>query len=209
MADSSKFPDDWLFKHRWGKGKKDAATTLPNGAKITFLTVGGRTSCIAPSIQIKTGPVAADVSVKAEDDSSELEEAKPALKKRKVASNKDVKVKVDEDEDEESEEKMPAPKKRRVNTKQKIKVKTDEDEASESEETMPTPKNRKISTKDIIRDGTDTVAKGKPAVKARASLGEPRKLTKTNKREASAFTATNDVVEEQINKRRSGRLSKG
>lgn len=43
LADSSKFPDTWLFHHRWGKGKKDAPTTLPSGEKITFLTVGGRT----------------------------------------------------------------------------------------------------------------------------------------------------------------------
>jgi formamidopyrimidine-DNA glycosylase len=51
LSDSSKFPEEWLFKHRWGKGKKDAATTLPNGEKITFLTVGGRTSCVVPSVQ--------------------------------------------------------------------------------------------------------------------------------------------------------------
>jgi formamidopyrimidine-DNA glycosylase len=61
LADSSKFPEEWLFKHRWGKGKKDSVSTLPNGAKITFLTVGGRTSCVVPSVQKKTGAVAGDV----------------------------------------------------------------------------------------------------------------------------------------------------
>ncbi|CAD6447532.1 d49ea943-a443-46f6-ba69-592474275899 [Sclerotinia trifoliorum] len=61
LADSSKFPDDWMFKHRWGKGKKDGPTALPNGEKITFLTVGGRTSCVVPSVQKKTGPVAGDI----------------------------------------------------------------------------------------------------------------------------------------------------
>jgi len=61
LADSSKFPEEWLFKHRWGKGKKDSVTALPNGAKITFLTVGGRTSCVVPSVQKKTGAVAGDV----------------------------------------------------------------------------------------------------------------------------------------------------
>lgn len=55
LGDSDKFPADWLFNHRWGKGKKDAATTLPTGEKITFITVGGRTSCIVPSLQKKTG----------------------------------------------------------------------------------------------------------------------------------------------------------
>lgn len=53
LADSEKFPKDWLFKYRWGKGKKDAITCLPNGAEISFITVGGRTSCIVPSIQKK------------------------------------------------------------------------------------------------------------------------------------------------------------
>ena len=70
LADSSKFPEEWLFKHRWGKGKKDSASELPNGAKIVFLTVGGRTSCVVPSMQKKTGPVAKDI-----DDA--VDEAKP------------------------------------------------------------------------------------------------------------------------------------
>ncbi|KAI9736502.1 MAG: hypothetical protein M1818_006012 [Claussenomyces sp. TS43310] len=67
LADSSQFPDEWLFKHRWGKGKKDSPTTLPNGAKITFITVGGRTSCVVPSVQRKTGAVAGDVKGDIED----------------------------------------------------------------------------------------------------------------------------------------------
>ena len=61
LADSEKFPEEWLFKHRWGKGKKDAPKTLPNGEKITFLTVGGRTSCVVLSVQKKSGPVAGDL----------------------------------------------------------------------------------------------------------------------------------------------------
>ena len=61
LGDSSKFPEEWLFNHRWGKGKKDARTTLPNGAKITHITVGGRTSCVVPSVQKKTGLTAGDL----------------------------------------------------------------------------------------------------------------------------------------------------
>ncbi|MCJ1387549.1 hypothetical protein MMC18_000392 [Xylographa bjoerkii] len=61
QADSSKFPEEWLFKHRWGKGKKDSKNQLPNGAKIVFMTVGGRTSAVVPSVQKKTGKVAGDV----------------------------------------------------------------------------------------------------------------------------------------------------
>ena len=66
LADSDKFPEDWLFKYRWSKGKKNASPTLPNGDKITFLTVGGRTSAVVPSVQKKTGPVMKDV--KTEED---------------------------------------------------------------------------------------------------------------------------------------------
>ncbi|KAG4417292.1 hypothetical protein IFR04_009582 [Cadophora malorum] len=122
LADSSKFPDDWLFKHRWGKGKKDAATTLPNGAKLTFLTVGGRTSCVVPSVQKKTGPVAADVNGKADDmeDTKKAGKAK-ASKKRKAV----IKEEEDEVEDEDDEETVTPAKKKRAPTIKK-EVKTEE-----------------------------------------------------------------------------------
>jgi formamidopyrimidine-DNA glycosylase len=103
LADSEKFPDDWLFKHRWGKGKKDKVMEMPNGAKITFLTVGGRTSCVVPSVQKKTGAAAGDADAKGasgkggakkraapvepeseEDDAAEEEDPKPKSKKRKA-----------------------------------------------------------------------------------------------------------------------------
>lgn len=53
LADSDLFPEDWLFKHRWGKGKKNHPGVLPNGEKISFITVGGRTSAFVPSVQEK------------------------------------------------------------------------------------------------------------------------------------------------------------
>jgi formamidopyrimidine-DNA glycosylase len=75
LGDSSKFPEEWLFNHRWNKGKKDAVTTLPNGAKIIHLTVGGRTSCVVPSVQKKTGAVAGDLK---ENGSENLNVEKPS-----------------------------------------------------------------------------------------------------------------------------------
>jgi len=48
LADSSKYPADWLMKHRWGKGKK-GGDRLPNGERIVHLKVGGRTSAVVPS----------------------------------------------------------------------------------------------------------------------------------------------------------------
>ncbi len=60
LGDSDEFPEHWLFNHRWGKGSKGASSKLPNGEKLSFITVGGRTSCFAPAIQKKTGRVAAN-----------------------------------------------------------------------------------------------------------------------------------------------------
>lgn len=48
-ADSAKFPSTWLFHSRWGKGKGPAKTS--DGKAITFVTVGGRTSAVVPSVQ--------------------------------------------------------------------------------------------------------------------------------------------------------------
>lgn len=45
------FPADWLMLHRWGKGRK-AAQTLPSGHTVEHITVGGRTSCYVPELQI-------------------------------------------------------------------------------------------------------------------------------------------------------------
>ena len=59
LADQERFPKDWLMKYRWGKGKE--GNQLPTGEKITFLTVGGRTSAVVPSRQKKTGAVLRDV----------------------------------------------------------------------------------------------------------------------------------------------------
>lgn len=84
LADTSQFPDDWLMKHRWNKGKKDM-NRLPNGEKIMHITVGGRTSAVVPSVQKKTGAVAADVDGNDEED-GDMEE-KPTKAKAKKAVN--------------------------------------------------------------------------------------------------------------------------
>eukprot|EP00980_Cylindrotheca_fusiformis_P016688 scaffold5024_cov136-Cylindrotheca_fusiformis.AAC.17 len=48
LVEGIDFPQDWLFHYRWNKKKttKDAM-----GQTITFITSGGRTTAIAPSIQ--------------------------------------------------------------------------------------------------------------------------------------------------------------
>lgn len=89
LADSEKFPEDWLFKHRWGKGKKNQPAVLPSGDKITFLTVGGRTSAVVPSVQKKTGPVAKE----ADDESANGANKR----KRTVAPKQESDLEVEED----------------------------------------------------------------------------------------------------------------
>ncbi|KAI0307479.1 DNA glycosylase/AP lyase [Multifurca ochricompacta] len=57
-ADDSKFPDDWLFKHRWGKGKTPKRDNNPilrlsdgRPATIKWVTLGGRTSAYVAELQ--------------------------------------------------------------------------------------------------------------------------------------------------------------
>ncbi|KAI8089240.1 AtMMH-1 [Halteromyces radiatus] len=50
-ADESLLPANWLMTYRWNKGKGKGAGVLPNGHKLDFITVGGRTSAYAPSLQ--------------------------------------------------------------------------------------------------------------------------------------------------------------
>ena len=117
LADSAQFPETWLMKYRWDKGKKDS-NVLPNGEKIVHLKVGGRTSAIVPSVQKKTAAVAGDI------DSADVSEAeKPAKgRKRKVKSE-------EEDDDEEEPEKKPATKKTAAKGRGKAKAaKIEEDE---------------------------------------------------------------------------------
>jgi formamidopyrimidine-DNA glycosylase len=89
LADSDQFPDDWLFNHRWGKGKK-TASALPNGEKLAFITVGGRTSCYAPSLQKKTGLVAPGIKEEPLDNGdSEEKPKKSRAKKPKVQESEE------------------------------------------------------------------------------------------------------------------------
>jgi formamidopyrimidine-DNA glycosylase len=160
LADSSRFPENWLMKYRWDKGKKDA-NVLPNGAKIVHLQVGGRTSAVVPSVQKKTAAVAGDVE--SEDDDAEATSKTTKGQKRKA--------KVEPEDDGEEEEQKPAKRGRAAktesvkpasNTKQAEKkgrgkkVKTEdlseedeEDEEAEDEE----PRSKAPANKSTIKKG--------------------------------------------------------
>lgn len=107
LAESDRFPKDWLMKHRWGKGKKDGGK-LPTGEKIIFLKVGGRTSAVVPSVQKKTGAVAGDLS--GSGVGSDEDEA-PKLKAKKTGRRGSKAINYEE-EDDESKEKLPVSTKR-------------------------------------------------------------------------------------------------
>ncbi|CAN0261735.1 unnamed protein product, partial [Ectocarpus sp. 8 AP-2014] len=53
-ADYTSFPKEWLFHHRWGKGKKSQGVPrVSSGHPIVFDVVGGRTTAIVPAVQKK------------------------------------------------------------------------------------------------------------------------------------------------------------
>ncbi|EAW10625.1 putative formamidopyrimidine-DNA glycosylase [Aspergillus clavatus NRRL 1] len=106
LADSEQFPKDWLFKYRWGKGKKNHTSVLPNGEKIIFLTVGGRTSAVVPSVQKKTGPVAKDIS---EED---IDVPKSETKRKRATA-------VEKEEEVDGVEEKPKPKKQGLSRRSK------------------------------------------------------------------------------------------
>jgi formamidopyrimidine-DNA glycosylase len=124
------------MKHRWVKGKKDAAK-LPNGDRIIFLTVGGRTSAVVPSVQKKTGEVAGDVPKDAGKSESNGSEAKGKAKKsikpevsEKVNVKKEASEKVNGKPSKKNQRKeadTEEPEMTQKNKKQKI-VKEEEEE---------------------------------------------------------------------------------
>lgn len=87
---------------------------MPNGDKITFVTVGGRTSAVVPAVQKKTGAVAKEID---EDDT-------PAISKRKRAVKQ---------EDGSDIEEKPEPKRVESKKKRKSAVKEEEEEEAKKE----------------------------------------------------------------------------
>ncbi|KAK2733414.1 hypothetical protein FQN55_003374 [Onygenales sp. PD_40] len=145
LGNSDQFPDDWLFNHRWSKGKKNHPQTLPNGDKIVFVTVGGRTSAVVPAVQKKTGPVAGDVGD---------EEAGEKTPKKRGRAKKEIK------DEESGEEDEPAAPKRATTKKAKAepKVKDEQDETPKAKGTK-----RKAEAKPAKKEVKSETPAGKRA----------------------------------------------
>jgi formamidopyrimidine-DNA glycosylase len=206
LADSTKFPGDWLMKYRWDKGKKGGETNiLPNGDKIVHLKVGGRTSAIVPRVQkkMKNGQVAGE---EGEDDEEAEDDGGEGMR---VSANQD-----DDDTSGKKKKKTakPEPKKQKstaTTKKRNIKPETEE----EDDEDLPTPKAKR--TRKSTTTTTATTAKDlktKPKAPAKTTTQAKAKVTKQNHK-AEDVAKKEDVAEKTMEekedgtRRRSGRLS--
>lgn len=196
-ADSDLFPEDWLMKHRWGKGKKDA-NILPNGEKITFLKVGGRTSAIVASRQKKTSAVAGDVSDSVDDD-GEDEEVKP-----KTNNKRKMKAVKDEDEGESEVTLTSRPKRARKQTKAQVTEKSEIESESLPTKLKPKPKPKTTKKKakqevenEVDNEIDETPVVEKPKAAAKGAVKADKKIP----------TKVEIKSESTDGRRRSGRLS--
>jgi len=223
LSDSTTFPEEWLFKHRWGKGKKNSPTILPNGAKFVHLKVGGRTSCVVPSVQKKTGPVAKDVDEDFDgDEEDEDEEENPQPKGGKKASNA-KKDKADE---------SPAKPANKAARREKVGAKQEEGSAengagangeADGEGDKPVTKanqskkrkakgEKKTEDNGILKDENTSDKERRPASKKRKSAvkAEADGVDATSKKQRKAKVEVNgtkkEAPEESSGRRRSGRV---
>lgn len=225
LADSEQFPESWLFKHRWGKGKKDAPKSLPNGEKIVFLTVGGRTSAVIPSMQKKTGPVAKDLSEADQEvppekpKKSKVAKNQASTDKRKSKPTKRPKVEESEDEPEPDSKKVKSSrpnksikaeaeemKKSSATTKQSQrqtinKISDRDGQAVEADESTVTLTTRGKRGKTAINDNGTGNTNTKRAGDAAQEDSPPKTNAKAVKKEEGKALVENG-------RRRSGRLNK-
>ncbi|RCH89553.1 hypothetical protein CU098_002249 [Rhizopus stolonifer] len=128
-ADESKFPEDWLMKHRWNKGKKNELKgRLPNGLLLKFETVGGRTSAFAPDRQKLR--------------MSENTIVKKTTKKRRKKADFEV-MKDSDIEDEEYAEKVVIKPNKKVTTT-RIKKENNQESKAETKEVLQEVSNKAL-----------------------------------------------------------------
>ena len=214
LADSSKFPEEWLFKHRWGKGKKDSPNVLPNGAKIKHVTVGGRTSAIVPSVQKKTGKVAGDV--KDDEDEDEDDGAEDGTDEEDKSKARTAKAK--------ASKKSEKPAKGSLKRAASLSSLTgEESEAEAKPSATPEPKktprgakaakstpNKAKGTKAKPKSTKNASAENKADVESSIGANKRRKTAKKGKEEAEDTGEVPNGLDGDMDakgRRRSGRLS--
>ena len=179
LSDSSRFPETWLMRYRWDKGKKDK-NVLPNGDKIVHLKVGGRTSAIVPRVQKKTGKVAGDVESAdevSEDAADSQEEPTPKKTKAQPKTTKTKAKKAEATTKDEVAKEDAKPKRTRTTKRKAESEEEDADAAVKEEEDEAKPVKKRQTEK---------------------SQADTKKATKSKVEDAPA---------EEGSRRRSGRLS--
>ncbi|GAA5822776.1 hypothetical protein JCM11251_004376 [Rhodosporidiobolus azoricus] len=124
-ADAERYPEGWLFKHRWGKGKKkkkgeEEGFVLPDGttSPLSFVTVSGRTSAVVDKLQILPHHFV-----------KPAKPPKPAKRKKSTAHDDDAEREVNGPKAEAA-----TPKKRKSGRKVKETAKTEEGSGQEGED---------------------------------------------------------------------------
>jgi len=165
LSDSSRFPETWLMRYRWDKGKKDK-NVLPNGDKIVHLKVGGRTSAIVPRVQKKTGKVAGDVESADEVSEGTADSQEEPTPKKTKAQPKTTKSKKTETTTKDEVAKEGSKPKRTRKTKRKAE--SDEEDADtpvkeEEEEAKPIKKRQTKKSQADAKKATKSEVEDTPA----------------------------------------------
>ncbi|CAK7219263.1 hypothetical protein SBRCBS47491_003786 [Sporothrix bragantina] len=177
LGDSDRFPADWLFQYRWGKGSKDSVAQLPNGEKLAFLTVGGRTSCFAPALQKKSGSVVPGIK----EEPVVIKEEKGAKATKKAAAPKKEPAK-NATNPEAAPEKKEAGQKRKRGA---VKEEADEDDEDEEPVLKSVPKKGKTAAAKVKAETAPTKKATKPAPKKVSKPVEAEKSTANTGRRRS------------------------
>ncbi|CAL4907920.1 unnamed protein product [Urochloa decumbens] len=198
-ADSSQFPENWIFHSR----EKKPGKAFVDGKKIDFITVGGRTSAYVPELQKLDGADAATSRSKRSEDKGNDDDKKsrkgtdapkPAKGRVKVAKGSSGKAANASDDGDEEEEAKPAKRGRKLSAKvANVSTKnaggtqgneaTDEDQEAE-EDVKPAKRGRKQiektvkgSSKEADREDGDEEADDKIEAKPGKRRGQKTQPT--------------------------------
>jgi formamidopyrimidine-DNA glycosylase len=85
LSQDEEFPQEWLFHYRWSKrGSAKKTVTDAKGRSIIFVTSGGRTSAVVPSIQKKINQKPVKISCSKQQNSDEVKKKKARTTKTKT-----------------------------------------------------------------------------------------------------------------------------
>eukprot|EP00884_Botryococcus_braunii_P014595 jgi/Botrbrau1/23136/Bobra.0243s0064.2 len=189
-ADSSKFPADWLFHHRW-TGKK--AGPKLDGHPVEFETVAGRTTAYVPAVQKLRKSSAGGAKPKkkaggkaiADDEEGGTE----ALAEEKVAGKKPVKKKTAEKGSLSGQGKT-SKKKRTVTS---LRPSAEEEEVKDTVHAGGEGRPSKMQKK-VVDKKPPTGSKGKPELKQRPEEPALPPVASPQKRKSAHTTQANKKV---------------